>query len=45
MSAGEFSPQKHHGTKNFTTFFVASCLDGESVLLQPSGYETPDLEF
>ena len=25
----EFSPQKHHGTKDFNSFFGSSCLGGE----------------
>jgi len=40
MSAGEFSPQRHHGTKDFKTFFVLSWPGGESVFLRPSEYET-----
>ena len=45
MSAGEFSPQRHHGTKDFNSFFASLCLEGESVFLQPIGYETPGQAF
>ena len=40
MSAGEFSPQRHHDTKDFKTFLVALWPGGESVFLQASGYGT-----
>ena len=41
----EFSPQRHHGTKNFDRFFVPLCLEGKSVFLRPSEYATPGLAF
>ena len=31
MSTGEFSPLRHHGTKDFNSFFVPSCFGGELV--------------